>query len=77
MLKKISVALCGLAMIAGSLSAQAEGDKAKIAERLTAANQVIEEIMATPDKAIPGGILAYIITLVALGLMFGSSKQAK
>ena len=29
MLKKISVALCGLAMIAGSLSAQAEGDKAK------------------------------------------------
>src|SRR5277367_829034 len=58
MLKKISVALCGLAMIAGSLSAQAEGDKAKIAERLTAANLVIEQIMATPDKAIPGGILA-------------------
>jgi uncharacterized membrane protein len=27
--------------------------------------------------AIPGGILAYVITLVALGLMFGSSKQAK
>jgi len=27
--------------------------------------------------AIPGGILAYIITLVELGLMFGSSKQAK
>jgi uncharacterized membrane protein len=27
--------------------------------------------------AIPGGILAYIISLVALGLMFGSSKQAK
>jgi uncharacterized membrane protein len=27
--------------------------------------------------AIPGGILAYIITLVALGLMFGNSKQAK
>jgi uncharacterized membrane protein len=26
--------------------------------------------------AIPGGILAYIITLLALGLMFGSSKQA-
>ncbi|HEX3163427.1 MAG TPA: hypothetical protein VHQ92_12690 [Pseudolabrys sp.] len=27
--------------------------------------------------AIPGGIIAYVITLVALGLMFGSSKQAK
>ena len=27
--------------------------------------------------AIPGGIIAYVITLVALGLMFGGSKQAK
>jgi len=27
--------------------------------------------------AIPGGIIAYVITLVALGLMFGSGKQAK
>src|SRR6201991_5132318 len=58
MLKKISVALCGLAMIVGSLSAQAESDKAKVAERFTAAGQVIDQIMATPDKAIPGGILA-------------------
>ena len=36
----------------------AQDDKAKVAERLTAASQVIEEIMATPDKSIPGGILA-------------------
>jgi hypothetical protein len=27
--------------------------------------------------AIPGGIIAYVITLVALGLVFGGSKQAK
>jgi hypothetical protein len=27
--------------------------------------------------AIPGGIVAYIVTLVALGLMFGSSSRAK
>jgi uncharacterized membrane protein len=27
--------------------------------------------------AIPGGIIAYVITLVALGLIFGGSKQAK
>jgi len=27
--------------------------------------------------AIPGGIIAYVITLVALGLMFGGSKQTK
>ncbi|HUL89444.1 MAG TPA: hypothetical protein VLU23_14850 [Pseudolabrys sp.] len=27
--------------------------------------------------AIPGGIVAYIVTLVALELIFGSSSQAK
>ena len=27
--------------------------------------------------AIPGGIVAYIVTLVALGLMFRSSSRAK
>src|ERR1700712_5343957 len=59
MIKKLSVVLCGLAMAASSLSARAQSDdKAKLADRMTAASQVIEEIMATPDKAIPGGILA-------------------
>jgi SH3 domain-containing YSC84-like protein 1 len=59
-MKKVSTVLCGLAMVAGSLSASAATaeDKAKISERLTAAGQVIEEIMATPDKSIPSGILA-------------------
>ncbi len=27
--------------------------------------------------AIPGGIIAYVITLVVLGLIFGGSKQTK
>jgi len=46
-------------MVAGSLSAMAQSDdKAKISDRLTASGQVIEEIMATPDKSIPSGILA-------------------
>jgi lipid-binding SYLF domain-containing protein len=59
MMKKIATILCGLTLTVSSLSARAsDDDKAKIAERLTAASQVIEEIMATPDKAIPGGILA-------------------
>ena len=57
MMKKISVVLCGLAMAASSLCAHAQDDKAKIADRLTAAGQVIDEIMATPDKSIPSGIL--------------------
>src|SRR5260370_22885055 len=59
MMKKLSVVLCSLAMAASSLSARAaQDDKTKLAERMTAASQVIEEIMATPDKSIPGGILA-------------------
>ena len=59
MMKKIATILCGLTLTVSSLSARAsDDDKAKIAERLTASSQVIEEIMATPDKSIPGGILA-------------------
>jgi lipid-binding SYLF domain-containing protein len=58
MMKKISVVLCGMAMVAGTFSAQAESDKAKVAERLNDASQVISQIMATPDNAIPGSILA-------------------
>ncbi len=57
-MKKISAVLCGMALSAVSLSAHAQDDKAKVADRLTAASQVIEQVMATPDKAIPGGILA-------------------
>jgi SH3 domain-containing YSC84-like protein 1 len=57
-MKKISAVLCGMAMVAGTLSAQAEGDKAKVAARLNDASHVIAQIMATPDKAIPGGILS-------------------
>ena len=45
-------------MAAVSLSAHAQDDKAKIAERMTAAGEVLDQIMATPDKSIPGGILA-------------------
>jgi SH3 domain-containing YSC84-like protein 1 len=58
MIKKLTVVLCGLAMAASSLSARADDDKSTIAGRMTAASQVIEEIMATPDKSIPAGILA-------------------
>jgi SH3 domain-containing YSC84-like protein 1 len=58
MMKKMATIFCGLAMTACSLSARAEDDKAKVAERLTAASQVIEEVMATPDKAIPSSVLA-------------------
>jgi lipid-binding SYLF domain-containing protein len=56
-IKMVSTLLCGLTLMASSLAAHAQ-DKAKVADRLTAAGAVIDEIMATPDKSIPGGILA-------------------
>jgi lipid-binding SYLF domain-containing protein len=57
-MKRISGILCGLALLTTTLSGFAESDKAKLDERLTAAQAVINEIMATPDKGIPRGILA-------------------
>ncbi len=47
-----------MALTATSLSAFGEADKAKIDERLTSARDVINEVMATPDKGIPQSILA-------------------
>lgn len=57
-MKKLSALFCCLAMLAATVGARAEGDKSKVAQRLTAASDVISEIMSTPDKAIPGGILS-------------------
>jgi SH3 domain-containing YSC84-like protein 1 len=51
--------MCGLALLtATTLSAFAEADQAKLDERLTSAQAVVNEIMATPDRGIPRGILA-------------------
>jgi lipid-binding SYLF domain-containing protein len=66
MIKKIAAIFCGVALAVSSLSAHAEGDKAKVAERLTSASQVIEEIMATPDKSIPSGVLAGAVCVVVI-----------
>jgi lipid-binding SYLF domain-containing protein len=56
-MKKLIGAVCTLAMAVGTVSVQAQ-DTGKLDERLTAAAAVIEEVMATPDKAIPQSILA-------------------
>ena len=55
-MKQLSRILCSLALCATTLSAVADGDK--IVERLTSAEAVLNEIMATPDKGIPQSILA-------------------
>jgi lipid-binding SYLF domain-containing protein len=57
-MKQISVMACGFALAASSLGAHAEGDKAKIAERLNEASAVIRQVMETPDKSIPSSILS-------------------
>ena len=55
-MKKVSVFLCALGMMAGLVPAQAQDQK--LTERLNNAKAVIEEIMATPDKGIPQSILS-------------------
>lgn len=47
-----------VALAATSLSAFGATDKSKLDERLTSAQSVVNEIMATPDKGIPQSILA-------------------
>jgi lipid-binding SYLF domain-containing protein len=50
--------LCGLTLFTATLPGFAQDDKDKINDRLTSAQAVMNEIMATPDKGIPRGILA-------------------
>ena len=60
MLRKIAVVLCGLAvMVAGSVSAHAQDDKAKIGDRLTAAGLGGSmRLWRHQINRIPSGILA-------------------
>jgi SH3 domain-containing YSC84-like protein 1 len=55
-MKKVSVFLCALGMLAGLVPARAQDQK--LTDRLNSAKAVIEEIMATPDKGIPQSILS-------------------
>lgn len=57
-MKKVLGLLCGFAMVAGTLVPARAADKAKMDERLNNAADVIQEVMATPDRGIPSSILA-------------------
>ena len=57
-MKRFAAIACTLALTLTSLSAIAEADKAKIDGRLMSARDVLNEVMATPDKGIPQSILA-------------------
>jgi lipid-binding SYLF domain-containing protein len=56
-MKQLSGILCGIVLATSTLSCVAQADHAKLDERLDAAQAVMNEIMATPDKGIPQGIL--------------------
>lgn len=57
-MKKALSVLCGVAMLAGALLPARAADMTKMDDRLNSAADVIQEIMATPDKGIPSSILA-------------------
>ncbi len=57
-MKRLSEIVCVAAMVATSFSAYGATDKATLDGRLTSAQAVVTEIMATPDKGIPQSILA-------------------
>ena len=56
-MKSISGILCGAILATASLTGVAQDDKTKLDERLTSAQDVMNEIMGTPDKGIPQNIL--------------------
>ena len=57
-MKRLTGILCGMALLAATCSGFAQDDREKLSERLTSAQDVMNEIMATPDRGIPRGILA-------------------
>jgi lipid-binding SYLF domain-containing protein len=57
-MRQISGILCGMVLLTATLASFAQDDQAKIEDRLTSAEAVMNEIMATPDKGVPRGILA-------------------
>jgi lipid-binding SYLF domain-containing protein len=65
-MKKILGVSCGLVLLATTLAGFAQDDKGRLSDRLTAAQDVMTEIMATPDRGIPRGILggASCVTII-------------
>ena len=58
-MRRFTAVVCAAAMTAATTaSVFGQSDKPKLDERLANAKAVIEEVMATPDKAIPQGILS-------------------
>jgi lipid-binding SYLF domain-containing protein len=57
-MKRFATIVCAFALTVTSMSAFADSDKATLDGRLASARDVLNEVMATPDKGIPQTILA-------------------
>jgi lipid-binding SYLF domain-containing protein len=57
MMTKFVVVLCAAGMVLSTLSAYAADDRSTIANRVEAARRVLDEIEATPDKAMPDRLM--------------------
>lgn len=64
-MKKLLAVICGTFLLAGMAPARA-ADLAKLNDRLNAGANVLQEIMATPDKGIPTSILAKASCVVVI-----------
>jgi lipid-binding SYLF domain-containing protein len=66
-MKQIAAVMTTAVLLAGSTQASfAASDKAKLDARLESAKEVVNEIMATPDKGIPQSILAGAACVVVI-----------
>ena len=57
-MKRLTAMGCSLFLLLGSLWAK-EGDRKTEVDRLTKAGEILDEVMATPDKGIPEEIVAH------------------
>jgi lipid-binding SYLF domain-containing protein len=57
-MKELFAVVCAIGMTLTTMSAQAADDKATIDARIVSAKDVLDAIMATPDKAIPNQIMS-------------------
>jgi lipid-binding SYLF domain-containing protein len=50
--------MAGATQVSYAAAASGDGDRAKLADRLNSAREVIDEVLSVPDKGIPQGILS-------------------
>lgn len=73
------IALTAVALVFTGLGRAADDDQSDIAKRIDASASVLNEIMATPDKAIPDGIMndakciAVVPSMIKIAVGFGGN----